>query len=377
MSGLEGKGKQVLTNALLVLMGFFVAFVALEVVLRFLPVTDAQKRLAVNAEDPVLRYRPKRTFTWSKGWNFRQVNQITINNFGFVNDQDYDTTSTTPLLAVVGDSYVEAFMVPFEETLTGRLAAHFGPRARVYSFAVSGAPLSQYLFYSDYVRRTFKPDALVIVVAGNDFDESLARYSTRRGYHLFTPDARGELVLTRVDFAPSPLKKFFRTFALARYIVGNLQIQGVVAQRRQNDASVSEAQRYVGNTLAEADTARVLDSKRAVDAFLEQLPARSGLPPSRIGFVVDGMRPHLYEDAQLAAAQGSFFDVMRRAFIAEARARDYHVIDMQTIFEGQHRIDGSRFEFSYDNHWNARGHEVVSGSVLESELLRRWVDSER
>jgi hypothetical protein len=40
-----------------------------------------------------------------------------------VNDQVCDSTATTPLLAVIGDSYVEALMVAYRETLQGRLAA--------------------------------------------------------------------------------------------------------------------------------------------------------------------------------------------------------------------------------------------------------------
>ena len=371
MPASNGKLKRFLVNVSLVGMGFLIAFVALEVVLRFLPVNGASKRLAVNADHPVLRYQPNRTFTWSTEWNFRQVNQVHVNNFGFVNTQDYDTASATPLLAVVGDSYVEAPMVPFEETYGGRLAEHLGTAARVYTFGISGAPLSQYLAYSDYARRTFKPEALVISVIGNDFDQSLAQYNQREGHHLFAPDARGVLQLTRVDYVPSAAKQFLRNFALTRYLVGNVQIERLLAQWKYGDTEENAPARYVGNTFAQADSARVAASRRAIDAFFDQLPARSGLPPDQVLFVVDAMRPHSYDDEHRALAEGSFFDLMRRAFIAQATAQGYIVIDMQQVFEARYQAQRQRFEWSHDNHWNVYGHEVVYESIVQSDFLTR------
>ena len=371
MSASNGKLKRFLVNLSLVGMGFVIAFVALEVVLQFLPVNGASKRLAVNADHPVLRYQPNRTFNWSTEWNFRQVNQVHVNNFGFVNTQDYDTASATPLLAVVGDSYVEAPMVPFEATYGGRLAAHLGTAARVYTFGISGAPLSQYLAYSDYARQTFKPQALVISVIGNDFDQSLARYNQREGHHLFAPDAQGALQLTRVDYIPSASKQFLRNFALARYLVGNIQVERLLAQWRYGDTEETAAARYVGNTFAQADSARVTASKRAVEAFFDELPGRSGLPPSQVLFVVDAMRPHIYEAEHRALAEGSFFDLMRRTFMAQATARGYGVIDMQQVFDARYQAEGQRFEWPHDNHWNAYGHEVVYESIVQSGFLAR------
>ena len=77
--------------------------------------------MPVNDADPILRFQPDRTATWSKGWNFSIVNTIHSNNYGFICDFDYDRDVDSPLLAVIGDSYVEAVMVPFQETITGRL----------------------------------------------------------------------------------------------------------------------------------------------------------------------------------------------------------------------------------------------------------------
>ena len=48
---------------------------------------------------------------------------------------------------------------PHAETLQGRLAADVEGRGRVYSFAASGAPLSQYLVWAEYAREHYAPEA--------------------------------------------------------------------------------------------------------------------------------------------------------------------------------------------------------------------------
>ena len=86
-------------------------------------------------------------------------------------------------------------MVPYAETLQGRLAAALAGRFRVYSIAASGAPLSQYLVFAGHAVREFGAGAAVINVVGNDFDESLAAYKLGPGFWLYAPDAAGTLRL--------------------------------------------------------------------------------------------------------------------------------------------------------------------------------------
>ena len=100
---------------------------AAEIVLRFLPVSEGLRTEAVNHADPVFHFTPEREAIWSRGWRFEQVNRVRVNNAGYVNDQRYDPADPRPLLAVVGDSYVEASMVPYARTLHGRLATAAGP----------------------------------------------------------------------------------------------------------------------------------------------------------------------------------------------------------------------------------------------------------
>ena len=162
--------------------------------LRFLPVATGLRSMPVNAANPVLHFSPDRPFVYSLGWNFHTVVRGRVNNAGYVNDQDY-VRDGPPLIAVIGDSFIEAQMVPYAETLQGRLAAALAGKFRVYSFAASGAPLSQYLVFAGHAVREYGAGAAVINVVGNDFDESLAAYKLGPGFWLYAPDAAGTLRL--------------------------------------------------------------------------------------------------------------------------------------------------------------------------------------
>ncbi len=326
---------------------------------------------AVNAAQPILHFEPNCNYVFSRGWDFSIVNTGRINNFGFVNDEDYVPQSQTPLIAVIGDSYIEAVMVRFPETVQGRLAAAVRARAagRVYSFGSSGSPLSQYLAYARFARDNFQPNGLVIAVIGNDFDESLIKYKHGPGFHYFDESAEGVLSLTRVDYEPSLLRRVSRHSALARYFATNMHLLESW-DWVMREGGKAAAQKYVGNVEALVDPPRLRDSERTVIAFLDRLPEEAGLPASRILFLVDGMRPNLYSDAGLQEARGSYFDHMRQYFIDQAKRRGYLAEDLQIRFIARHRADGSRFEFAADGHWNGIGHAVAAEAVMESELFR-------
>jgi hypothetical protein len=278
-----------------------------------------------------------------------------------------------PLVAVVGDSYIEAQMVAYPRTLQGRLAAALKDKFRVYSFAGSGAPLSQYLIWAGYAAKEFGAKAVVVNVVGNDFDESLSAYKLGPGFWQYAPDAAGVLRLKLDPHHPGTLISLARHSALARYLIINLGIQNslLFAVRPIGEfffgKPANAAPRYAGNTDASAGQTRVTDSLAAIDAFFRDVPDRIGLPPDRVLFTLDGFR--YAGDARALA--GSYFDLMRRAFMEKGAALGYEVIDLDTRFIARHARTGERFQFTDDNHWNAAGHEVAFEAVMDSKLLAR------
>ena len=191
--------------------------------LRFLPVASSLGTLAVTPQSPVFRFTPNRDFVYSRDWDFVLANRGHVNNAGFVNDQDYRKDDPLPLLAVVGNSMIEASMVPYPDTVQGRLAKAFDGKARVYSFAAAGAPLSQYLIWARHAVQDYGAQALVINVVGNDFDESHAAYATHPGFWHYVPDANQQLSL-RLSSIARAFSALAVSSALGRYLIFNLQV---------------------------------------------------------------------------------------------------------------------------------------------------------
>jgi len=356
-----------------ILLGVTATVLTLEVVLRAFPVNEGLHATPVNQDNPILKFEPNRISTWSKRWNFSIVNKVKTNNYGFVNDIDYDPNATTPLLAIVGDSYVEAAMVPYKQTAAGILARALAPKARAYSFGASGSALSQYLAYCRYARDTFRPDALVIVVDGNDYSESLLQYKSDPAFHYFVRSPDGTLILQRVDFEVTLWRSLVRRSALGMYLATNVHAQNWAHYiKNYYFQFVSQSPPSLTDASAGAERKRIVESQEAVDTFLKLLPSLSGLPRSRIIMVVDGMRETIYDTERVAsiAAYMAYVDVMRRYFIAKAQADGFEVIDMQPRFLDHYRRYGEKFEFATDRHWNPLGHTVVADAVQRSMMYR-------
>ena len=87
------------------------------------------------------------------GWEFFVVNEMRTNQAGWVSHIEYSRKGERPLLAVVGDSFVQGDHVSWPSTCHGKLSVKLEGQARVYSFGYDTSPLSQYLGYAEYVSR--------------------------------------------------------------------------------------------------------------------------------------------------------------------------------------------------------------------------------
>ena len=346
--------KQIILFPLIAIFCAIIAtLVGLEIMLRFLPVNEGLRFVALNDKQPVMHFEPNRTSTWSRGWNFSLVNKVHSNNYGFLNDRDYDSTGRSSLLAVIGDSFVEAAMVPYPKTLQGRLAKFVNGFGRVYSFGISGAGLSDYLILAEYGNKTFKPGAIVFIIVSNDFKESIQE--VKGHYYFFVDPDTKELILKRVDYEIGFFRRIFRNSSLFMYLVTN------VIFRHNYDSSIETIK----------DEKVVSDYKMAVDTFFDKLPKESGLDSSKILFVIDGIREIIYNPEKSSEAQGCLFDIMRKYFINKATMLGYEIIDLQNIFQEHYKVHKQRFEYPTDDHWNEIGHEIVADAIVKSGVFSK------
>jgi hypothetical protein len=340
--------KNLLVNGALLL----APFLLLEGAFRFLPVAYLPPIAPVSAEAPMAHFQPNVEYRWSRDWNFTVVTRKRSNNYGFISAADYRPEERSPLLALIGDSLVEANQVEAGRSAGELLHAALGAEGRVYSFAISGAPLSQYLAYAEYARKTFRADALAFVVAPNDFDESLIKYKSDGRFHYFTDDGK----LERVDYELAGMKTVLRHSAALRYVMYNvdagLRLQAWKASRSQPDVEK-----------------RLADSRKAVDYFFEQLPARTGLGPERIVFLLDPLRRAIYSTETWEKARNTFYGRVPEYFTEQAERRGYEVIDLAPVFIRANALGRAIEVAPTDSHWSEFGHEIVASQIAASKAF--------
>jgi hypothetical protein len=227
---------------------------------------------------------------------------------------------------------------------------------------MAGAPLSQYLAYAEYARKKFGADSLAIVVAPNDFDESLLKYKSEGRFHYFNDDGS----MKRVDYDLSGVKALLRHSAVLRYVMQNIEAGQRLDQLLrgfQNKTPKTES--------AEALEKRLADSKRVIDIFFEQLPARTGLAPERVVFVVDPLRRAIDSPDAWAEAQKGFYGRIPQYFAEQARARGYEVIDLRPAFVQSTKLGRIIEVAPTDSHWSAIGHQLVAEELARSKVFNR------
>ena len=125
-------------------------------------------------------------------------------------------------------------------------------------------------------------------------------------------------------------------------------------------------QNYAANVIEESEQEnpeRFKSGYLATRYFLNNLAKirSSSETRNKTIFVIDSDRQHIYD---LKNKRSSFFESQRENFISEAKLMGFRVIDTEEIFKKDFKKYKKKFEFSNDNHWNQRGHRLVSEEIL-------------
>lgn len=364
--------KEWIFSIISILLGFILVLGILEIVMRFLPVNDIYAAMPVNAQHPLIHFPPYSTQQYSIGWQMIAAQRKHANNDGYYSDYDYVQTNM-PVMAVIGDSFIQASQVADNETVQAHLQQSLHGHGKVYGFGVQGAPLSQYLMFADYARRKYQPSAMVFTIIANDFDQSIKRYGEQifQGMYVYSnasPDAQLEL-LEYGGSTQTGWRSLIKHSALFRYLYDNVGLNPKQISawfKKEEQAPIA----HFGGVGAEAEPQRLADSKQAVDLFFRDLPAKTGLPPDKILFVLDGIR-EVKNKADWQAAQHSYFGQMRDYFTHAARQRGYSVLDMHPIFHQAQQV-GEKVDFiPQDWHWNSYGHKLVANAIRQTPLFQQ------
>jgi len=338
------------------LLGVAGLLLACELALRALPVSTSTET-GYYVDPLILTYRPHHAWTSSTGWDLRNAQRQRSNNFGFLASRDFEPDPAA--VALIGDSYVEASMLPAHDRPEAQLEAAIGNRP-VFAMGGPGSSLLDYAERIRFASERFGVRDFVVLVERGDMRQSLCGSG-----HVHGPCLDSRTLAAHVETQPPPelTKRIFRHSALAQYLFGQLKLnpdrlwRQAVAQARQVEPAAQEARPRVAGTSDAAADAPMPVVDAITKAFFERVHGRI---PGKLVIVVDGDRKAIYRSRPTVDAE-------RSRFIEQARAAGAIVVDTDPLFRAQMEHSTLKLDVGpYDAHYNTLGVAVVSRAAADA-----------
>jgi hypothetical protein len=290
----------------------------------------------------------------------------------------------------VGDSFVEAPQVEFEETFGERLNAAFRGRIEFLSHGMSSwAPTTEFSWIH-HKGLQLKPDEVILFLCGNDFFRASVYKSADASYRQQATYEGRVPVGYRLDTLPG-LERARRGLAITRLMIrarsGARQLlrgrDGKATPKRgpaTDDSAIGREYALLGEPreswppelrAAIEGTVQVI---RDLDDYLRERKVRLSVLIAPSGFAWKDecalARPSYGWTPDMAASQSGL-----ETFLKEALAADHiPFIDLRQAFEeAKRRSPGQLLYNEADCHWNRQGHAVVF-ECLNAYLQDRAAD---
>ena len=329
-----------------VILGMLLVLLALEGVMRLLPVSTATLS-GYHFHPNIVTYPAHHHFIMATGWDLQRVQRHRSNNFGFLSRHEFEPDPNA--VALVGDSFVEANMLPASERLDAQLEARLATR-RVYALGGPGSSLLDYAERVRFAADRFAIKDFVVVIEQGDIKQTLCGSGNIHGPCLDPDDLRPRI--ERLPEADAG-KRLLRHSAFAQYLVSQLQVNpGRLLKRIDPRQWLDTSERSKRDSAAPATT--VERDTRIVTAFLTYLPRSNG---ERYVLIFDSPLRQRSDDASHSAST-----VM---FMAQARQAGLRVLDTAPIFRAQ--LDKANLALHVsprDTHWNGLANSVVAQALL-------------
>lgn len=338
-----------------VVLGVLGFALAAELLFRLLPVATATLT-GYHIDPAILNYPPHHNWRTATGWDLRNPQVLRSNNLGFPSDRDFAPNPRA--LVLVGDSYVEASMLPTDQRPGPQLESLLGRVRPVYALGGPGSSLLDYAERIRFAHQTLAVRDFVILMEPGDVRQAICGSGN---VHSACLDRKTLAPQTHRHADPSPLKRFLRHSALAQYLVGQIRID---ASKLVDDAFRRSVPGHATTPPAQRENSRELTpaAEQRIDAvskaFFERVaPFVSG---GKLVIVIDGQRTGATPlEPEIALERARFIDF--------ANAAGATVVDLEASFEEHARR--SRLSLSvgpYDGHLNALGIGIAMAAAAKA-----------
>jgi hypothetical protein len=274
---------------------------------------------------------------------------------------------------VLGDSFIEALQVPFEESfpslLQGDLARRADRPVEVINASVSGWGTDDELKYLTTYGRRWKPDLIVVAMTlYNDISDNL-----RERFHTLKNGALVERPGTRasfIDFKVTELKGFLAT----RFHLYQVLIRAKRARETQVEAR--QLQSHVGSLFHDGTDAQMSRGLELTERLLERMRAIATAENSRVIVVLIPLGVQLsprqfaeFTGAPDGSRPGPQIEQPQRLLKRIGERAGVEVIDLLPGFKEWAAAGGDALYLSRDGHWDRPGHRLAA-TITGAELVR-------
>jgi hypothetical protein len=331
-------------------------------IFRYVLISSDLPRLAEN-NGGVLKFEPNQAGT------YRIKSEIhapfNINSNGWNSSYPKYNVPIQPdktRIAVIGDSYVEALQVDYQNSSSEVLLDFLGREYfEVYRFGISGAPLSHYLYILEKEVIQYSPHMVVLNIVHNDFIESMGTLegTYTDSFSTFRMNSVGKLVTE----PPMPYKKSFvwylKQSATFRYVYVRMKFIPRLITKAIMAKCCSKIRK--DNEYKESLTHdnRIQRIKAIAHKAMAMLSTLSQIHDFIVLIVIDADRAAIVNNSGLGEAISSQEMLINRMLSDLAKQYEFLFLDLQPIVVSDYRVNGKRFNFNNDYHWNDYMHSLV------------------
>lgn len=327
---------------LLLLSGCLIVVVVLEGLFRLLPVSTAT-RTGYYINQNILTYPAKHCFRTSFGWDLRNPQRHCANNYGFIANKDFHYDPDA--IVLVGDSFVEANMLPVHQGLAAQIESRLKDKI-VFALGGPGSNLLDYSERVQFARKNFGSKVFVIVINRTDVRESICGSGN---IHAHCIDANNLLPKIERLHSPSKLKLIFRESSFAQYVFSQIRVNVSNFSSRSFNSSPT----LIKNS--ERPKASITAEELIIRMFFSRLPAGDGVKYIFV-FDPDRSKSDSYEK------KIGYIDLLKNS----ANKFGVDVIDPESDFIRFKSLNDIALEVSpTDQHWNSEAIKIVANLVAD------------
>lgn len=327
-------------NLLAFCFGLTLILLLLELVFTFIFPASNTPELVYDDTNHLLKFKPGNQGVSTIGAWAEQPYHWQINQAGWNSTVEYDTTDRRPLIAIIGDSYIQAVGADIEKSYPSLLRNQIGAKYRMYQFGVSGSPMSQYLNVSRYVQKTYHPQIMIFNIVHNDFLETLKPFtSLGKGFMCLDSTTFKEEYLSPKHFS-TPIE-LSRKSHLIRYLMRNLSL-GTLLGIEYNVVKKTSFDQPLKNKISQA-----------VDTVLTRIQRENTI--TKLVFVMDTPRPEI----ETNEFENSPFWWTHELMKVKTESKKMLLLDLTDAFKADFKKNKVSFQTKIDNHWNNYGHQKV------------------